>query len=69
MERESTGLDSSSNNLAYAYQPTGDLDRAIPLYEQTLTDIVRVQRKDHPLAVPVRSNLASAVAERDGGGP
>lgn len=33
---------SSRNNLAYAYESVGDLARAIPLYEQTLTDAERV---------------------------
>ena len=40
---------SSRNNLASAYQAAGDLGRAIPLYEQTLTDSERVLGEDHPL--------------------
>ncbi|WP_346132496.1 tetratricopeptide repeat protein [Lentzea roselyniae] len=32
----------SRNNLASAYESAGDLGRAIPLYEATLTDCERV---------------------------
>jgi len=39
---------SSRNNLAGAYQPAGDLGRAIPLYEQTLADRERALGGDHP---------------------
>ena len=39
---------SSRNNLAGAYQSAGDLGRAIPLFEQTLTDTERVLGPDHP---------------------
>ncbi|MET8860468.1 tetratricopeptide repeat protein, partial [Streptomyces sp. NPDC004579] len=38
----------SRSNLAYAYESMGDLGRAIPLFEQTLTDRVRVLGEDHP---------------------
>ena len=38
----------------------GDLGRAIPLYEQTLTDIVRVLGADHPSTLVSRNNLAGA---------
>ena len=50
----------SRNNLAYAYQDAGDLGRAIPLYEQTLADCVRVLGADHPQTKIVRGNLAAA---------
>ena len=55
----------SRNNFAGAYQSAGDLGRAIPLYEQTLTDSVRVLGDDHPLTGTVRGNLAYAITERD----
>ncbi|MFJ5811256.1 tetratricopeptide repeat protein [Streptomyces sp. NPDC093093] len=61
------GTLASRNNLAYAYQSVGDLGRAIPLYEQALTDTLRVLGESHPLTGTVRNNLAVAVAERDGG--
>ena len=38
----------SRNSLAVAYEPAEDLGRAIPLYEQTLADSVRVLGADHP---------------------
>ena len=50
----------SRNNLAYAYQSAGDLTRAIPLYEQTLTDRERVLGPDHPDTLTSRNNLAAA---------
>ena len=51
---------SSRNNLAGAYQSARDLSRAIPLFEQTLTDSERVLGGDHPITKTVRSNLAAA---------
>jgi hypothetical protein len=48
----------SRNNLAYAYQDAGDLDRAIPLFEQALDDSVRILGQDHPQTKIVRGNLA-----------
>ncbi|GGT55220.1 tetratricopeptide repeat protein [Streptomyces kurssanovii] len=57
----------SRNSLASAYQSAGDLGRAIELYEQTVTETVRVLGEDHPMTGTVRSNLAHAVTERDGG--
>ncbi|MDX3532743.1 tetratricopeptide repeat protein, partial [Streptomyces sp. ID05-39B] len=54
------------NNLAGAYQTAGDLDRAIPLFEQTLTDTVRMLGKKHPITLRVQENLAAATAIRDG---
>ena len=50
----------SRSNLAVAYRAAGDLGRAIPLYEQTLTDSVRVLGGDHPQTQIVRDILAEA---------
>ena len=50
----------SRNNLAAAYRSAGDLARAIPLYEQTLTDAERVLGPDHPDTLSSRNNLAYA---------
>ena len=50
----------SRNNLAGAYEAAGDLGRAIPLYEQTLADSVRVLGADHSQTKLVRGNLAAA---------
>ncbi|MGA5040169.1 FxSxx-COOH system tetratricopeptide repeat protein [Streptomyces capoamus] len=50
----------SRNNLASAYESAGDLGRAIPLHEQTLTDRVRVLGEDHPDTLISRNNLAYA---------
>ncbi|MFC9164418.1 tetratricopeptide repeat protein, partial [Streptomyces fungicidicus] len=38
----------------------GNLGRAIPLFEQTLTDRVRVLGADHPDTLNSRNNLAGA---------
>ncbi|MFF4442398.1 tetratricopeptide repeat protein, partial [Streptomyces sp. NPDC001621] len=57
----------SRNNLADAYGSAGDLDRAIRLYEQTLTALVHVLGEEHPNTVTVRDNLTAAIADRDGG--
>jgi len=38
----------SRHSLAGAYQSTGRLDEAIPLYERTLTDRERILGADHP---------------------
>ncbi len=51
----------SRNNLAGAYESAGDLGRAIPLYEQTLTDRERVLGGDHPNTLTSRNNLAYAL--------
>ena len=51
---------SSRHSLAVAYQAAGDLDRAIPLYEQALTDSGRILGDDHPQTKIVRGNLAAA---------
>ncbi|MFJ4406784.1 tetratricopeptide repeat protein, partial [Streptomyces sp. NPDC088910] len=53
---------SSRNNLAYAYQAAGDLGRAIPLYETTLTQHEQVLGDTHPTTRIVRANLAGAQA-------
>ncbi|MFE1230612.1 tetratricopeptide repeat protein, partial [Streptomyces sp. NPDC058745] len=50
----------SRGNLASAYQAAGDLVRAIPLYEQTYADSVRLLGKDHPNTLTSRNNLACA---------
>ncbi|MFI9276231.1 tetratricopeptide repeat protein, partial [Kitasatospora sp. NPDC052896] len=53
-------------NLAYAYESERDLERAIPLYEQTLKDRVRVLGEDDPDTLTSRNNLAYAYqAARD----
>ena len=58
------------SNLAGAYQAAGDLGRAIPLFEQTLADYVRVLGTDHPapwppaaasLRLPVAGDLGRAI--------
>ena len=51
---------SSRHNLAYAYESAGDLGRAIPLYEQTLADRLRVLGADHPETEALRVSLAAA---------
>ncbi|MCZ0211400.1 tetratricopeptide repeat protein, partial [Streptomyces sp. UMAF16] len=43
-----------------AYRLAGDLGRAIPLFEQTLADRVRVLGEDHPNTLTSRNNLAGA---------
>lgn len=48
------------NNLAHTYQAAGDLGRAMTLYEQIVTDSIRVLGKDHPQTKIVRGNLAVA---------
>jgi hypothetical protein len=54
----------SRNNLACAYQDAGDLGRAIPLWEQTLADSVRVLGPGHPQTKIVRQPRCSATASR-----
>ena len=49
-----------SNNLAYAYQSAGQLDRAIPLYQRALADIERILGPGHPNTLMTRNNLAGA---------
>ncbi|MFC8521188.1 tetratricopeptide repeat protein, partial [Streptomyces sp. NPDC057257] len=50
----------SRNNLAYAYRSAGDLGRAIPLYETTLTQREQVLGDTHPSTLNSRNNLAAA---------
>ncbi|MEU5694349.1 tetratricopeptide repeat protein [Actinosynnema sp. NPDC020468] len=50
----------SRNNLAVAYGSAGDLGRAIPLHEATLTDCERALGPDHPTTKIIRQNLGQA---------
>ncbi|HEX8103066.1 MAG TPA: tetratricopeptide repeat protein, partial [Solirubrobacteraceae bacterium] len=50
----------SRNNLANAYEAAGDLTRAIPLYEDTLTTSERVLGPDHPATRTVSASLELA---------
>ena len=50
----------SRNNLAYAYASAGRLAEAITLYEQVLTDRIRILGNDHPNTLTSRNNLAGA---------
>ena len=50
----------SRNNLAYAYESVGRLTEAITLFEQVLTDSIRVLGEDHPDTLASRNNLAGA---------
>ncbi|MFG2370326.1 tetratricopeptide repeat protein [Streptomyces sp. NPDC048504] len=53
----------SRNNLAAAYEVSGDMARAIPLYEQALAGCLRVLGEDHPTTKTVLENLAVARAQ------
>ena len=55
----------SRNNLAGTYRASGRLDKAIPLYEQTLEDSIRGLGTDNPSTLTSRLNLAGAY--RDAG--
>jgi hypothetical protein len=46
--------------LAGAFRVSGDVVRAIPLFERTLEDRVRVLGEDHPNTLASRNNLAGA---------
>ncbi|GHH72514.1 tetratricopeptide repeat protein [Streptosporangium violaceochromogenes] len=48
------------NQAGQYLEAAGDLGRAIPLFEQTLTDSIRVLGADHPNALASRNNLAYA---------
>jgi Tetratricopeptide repeat len=48
---------------ACANQTAGDLGRAIPLFEQTLANSLRVLGADHPHTLGSRDNLAGAYRE------
>ena len=50
----------SRNNLAYAYVSAGRLTKAITLFEQVLTDRIRILGEDHPDTLTSRNNLAGA---------
>ena len=50
----------SRNNLAGAYESAGRLTEAITLYEQILTDRIRILGEDHPDTLTSRNNLAYA---------
>ena len=52
----------SRNSLAGAYKSAGRLTEAIALYEQVLTDSIRVLGEDHPHTLASRHNLAGAYA-------
>uniref|UniRef100_A0AAU3HZN2 FxSxx-COOH system tetratricopeptide repeat protein n=1 Tax=Streptomyces sp. NBC_01393 TaxID=2903851 RepID=A0AAU3HZN2_9ACTN len=50
----------SRNNLAAACESVGNLEQAIPLFEQALTDSQRVLGDNHPNTLISRNNLAGA---------
>ncbi len=49
--------------IASGYVSAGRLSEAIPLFEQILTDRIRIQGKDHPDTLTSRDNLAEAYQE------
>ena len=49
--------------IASGYVSAGRLSEAIPLFEQILTDRIRIQGKDHPDTMTSRDNLAEAYQE------
>ena len=49
--------------IASAYVSAGHLSEAIPLFEQILTDRIRIQGSDHPDTMTSRDNLAGAYQE------
>ena len=55
----------SRNNLADGYRAAGMPDKAIPLFEQTLTSQERILDPDDKRVIGTRSNLA--LAYRDAG--
>ena len=50
----------SRHNLASAYCSAGRLDKAIPLFEQNLTEALRVLGPDHPNTRIFSDNLVDA---------
>ncbi|WP_344671876.1 tetratricopeptide repeat protein [Catenulispora yoronensis] len=54
------GTLASRNNLASAYEKAGDSGRAIPLFERTLADRLRVLGEDDPDTLASATNLAGA---------
>ncbi|MET8021484.1 NB-ARC domain-containing protein [Streptomyces decoyicus] len=57
------------NNLAYAYESTGDLETRHTAARAEPHRLPAGAGEDHPLTGTVRSSLANAVAERNGGEP
>ncbi|WP_354671282.1 tetratricopeptide repeat protein [Streptomyces sp. S.PB5] len=53
----------SQNNLAVACWASGQVARALPLYERALAGYVRVLGEGHPTTRIVRDNLSAARAE------
>jgi tetratricopeptide (TPR) repeat protein len=53
------------NNLAVAYSNTGQLDRALPMYEECLRRSKVALGEDHPETLGTMSNLASAYLDSD----
>ena len=51
------------NNLAIAYREAGRVDEAIALFEQVLTDAIRIHGQGHPKTQTTRNNLAIAYQE------
>ena len=54
----------SRNNLAGAYESAGQLDKAIPLYETTLTDSQRVLGDNHPDTLTPQQPRPCVLVER-----
>ena len=57
---EHPGTLASRSGLACAYESVGRLTEAITLYEQVLTDSIRILGEDHPDTLASRNNLAGA---------
>ena len=57
------GTLASHSNLAGAYQESGRLDDAIPLFERNLEDSTRILGPHHPHTLASRHNLAGAYQE------
>ncbi|MFI6404947.1 tetratricopeptide repeat protein [Streptomyces sp. NPDC050548] len=54
----------SRSNRAGAYRVSGDVARAILLYEQALARCLRVLGENHPTTKTVRANLSAARAQQ-----
>ncbi|MGV1004336.1 MAG: tetratricopeptide repeat protein, partial [Candidatus Nanopelagicales bacterium] len=63
LDRSDRVLLSVAANLGIAYRNSGDLGRAIPQFEATLTDRERILGPDHPDTLTSRNNLAGAYRE------
>ena len=48
------------NNLAEGYEAAGKLDKALPLYEETLAAMKAKLGPDHPYTLTIMANLAAA---------